>query len=92
MPEGDAGGWPTYPTGHGLVFHYQPVIDQMSDKNWKHYSFDLDELIDDAIVAAEKKGFVFNKALLRLCQAEMLIELVNASAELTIGGFDLKYR
>mgnify|MGYP000341885782 CR=1 FL=1 len=89
----------TQPTStKGWIFHYQPVISsRLEEGEWEFFSFDLSKYIDDAIKAANKHKIAkkynikYQKENLKLYQAEMLIELRHADAELTIGGFDLYY-
>ncbi|RKY47555.1 MAG: hypothetical protein DRP88_04210 [Candidatus Neomarinimicrobiota bacterium] len=79
-------------TDSGPIFHYQPEMEpQLTEGKWEHYNFDLTMYIDEAIEAARKKGVIYDKNKMKLCQAEMLIELRHAHANLTIGGFDLYY-
>jgi parallel beta-helix repeat protein len=82
----------------GWIFHYQPVIsNKLEEGEWEFFRLDLGKYLDDAIKAANKheiakeNNIKYQKENLKLYQAEMLIELRHADAELTIGGFDLYY-
>jgi len=78
-------------------FHYQTYVGEILKENeWKEYSFNLNDYIKKAIdkaTSGDVDGAIrdYDIEKMTLEQAEILIELVHAKGELTVGGFDLYY-
>lgn len=78
-------------------FHFQEIVsEELKENEWMHYCFNLNKFIRRGINKAssgevEDKTRQYNIDKMTIEQAEILIELVHAEAELTVRGFDLYY-
>jgi hypothetical protein len=73
------------PWWDGSVFHYQAAV--CGAGGWYHCNLNMKTHIDSAIYAAESQGVHFNRATTYIYQTEILLELIQAVAELDVGSF-----